>query len=99
MALADVIGSLADLDGEEILGRRRTAPIVEARHELFRQLWTDGYSLSEIGHITFRHHTTIMSALRSVIGEEEYDRQLLVRYPQFPFIRKGRLVMQVRRVA
>lgn len=49
----------------EIVGTSRLAEVVKARHEVARRCRDElGYSLSKIGSLLRRHHTTILHATR-----------------------------------
>lgn len=87
LSLADAIAARTDLARADILGRTRTALLVAARHQLFADLWREGYGIAEIGRILGRDHTTIAHGLRRALGDEAYLRELADRYPD---LAKGR---------
>ncbi len=79
--LAERIGKRHLVTSREILGRRRTARVVAARHELFVALFREGYSLNEVASFLDRDHTTVIDAVRRALGDKQYDRELATRYP------------------
>ena len=52
------------LSRDEILGRGRTAYVVEARREAAQRLRETGLTLQAIGRILNRHHATIINLLK-----------------------------------
>lgn len=61
---------------DELRGRRRTASLAMARNHLYAACRARGLSLPEIGRLTDRDHTTVMSGLRRW---EERDRRAWAR--------------------
>jgi chromosomal replication initiation ATPase DnaA len=64
---ADTAVSLA-----RMLGAERTARVAGARHRLFAAMWRAGFSLTEIGQLLGRDHSTVISAIRKTVGAEQY---------------------------
>ena len=77
--LAEAIGAISDVNPEEILGRRRFKAIVVARHQLFVDLWRDGYSIADVGRILGFDHTSVIHGLRSALGDDVYEREVARR--------------------
>jgi chromosomal replication initiation ATPase DnaA len=48
----------------EIMGTSRTAPITQARFEIWSRLYDRHYSMPRIGHLFGRDYTTVLSGLR-----------------------------------
>ena len=58
----------------QISGPQRRQPLVEARHELFRRLYATGrLSLSQIGRMFDKHHSTVLHGIRQ--AEERMSPQ------------------------
>ncbi len=57
---AAVYGTTAD----RVLGKSQRAADVAARRTVWRKLQADGFSLTQIGRWTGRHHTTVLFGLR-----------------------------------
>lgn len=49
-----------------ILGRRRYPRLVRARATLYRALYAKGWTLSEIGELMGRDHTTVAFSLKAI---------------------------------
>lgn len=81
------IGRNACVDPGEILGRRRQAPIVAARHALFVALFREGYSIVEVATILEMDHTSIIHGMRRSMGDDGYDQELRERYPDCTWLR------------
>lgn len=69
---------------EEVLGRRRTGSIRLARAELMTELWRSGVPLAEIGRMFGRDHTTVISNVRGLLGEEAYAKEATFRHKLYP---------------
>ena len=57
------------IPAEKIVGKRRTAPVSQARRELYKRYRAEGLSYSEIGRQLGRHHSTIMYGVREMKSE------------------------------
>ena len=79
-ALAYAVSVATGVSAADIIGRRRTACVVAARHDLFVAMWRRGFSIAEIGKTLGRDHTTVIHALRKVLGEKVYERELAQRW-------------------
>lgn len=64
--LAATLAEETGIPVAEILGDGRDAQVVAVRHRLWAMLHGTGLSLTAIGMITGRHHTTILHAIRKV---------------------------------
>lgn len=66
---------------DEILGDGRTSGVVAARYHLIVTLWrATGMSTTEVGSaVGGRDHSTIIYALRKVLGNEAYKRESAAR--------------------
>lgn len=49
---------------KQIESSQRLKPIVTARHELFKILYESGLTLSQIGRLFKKHHTTVLNGVR-----------------------------------
>lgn len=81
--LAAPIVELTGVSLMRIVGTERLGRVVAARHMLFVALWKAGFSLTEIGHLLHKDHTTVLAGLRKAMGPEEYrlakiDRAILL---------------------
>lgn len=66
-ALQDIVPFVAgvhSLTPSELLGRSRVKHVARARRHLWAMLRERGYSLPEIGHLTDRDHTTVLTGIR-----------------------------------
>ncbi len=79
------LGFLMNLTADDVLGRRRYAAVAELRQQLYVEVFGDGYSINEVALFTGRHHSTVISGMRRVLGDDGYDRALAERYPGSPF--------------
>lgn len=86
--LAKRISKSYGVTAADILGRRRFAEIVLARHALYAELWHEGYGVAEIGRTLSRDHTTIIHGLRSAMGEAVYEAEIAKRYEGPGYTRK-----------
>lgn len=50
----------------QIMGESRRVPEVRARREIWRRLHRDGFSISAIGRMTNRDHSTVLHGLRQI---------------------------------
>ena len=85
--LALRIGRNASVEPSEILGTRRQAAIVTARHVLFVELFRAGYSIAEVATILEMDHTSIIHGMRRSMGDDIYDQELRERYPDCSWLR------------
>ncbi len=79
--IASRLGKVHACTPAEILGRRRFASVVVARHALYVELFRVGFSIAEVAVILGKDHTTIIHGMRKVMGSD-YATELLDRYPQ-----------------
>ena len=49
---------------KQLESSERLKPIVTARHELFKILYESGLTLSQIGRLFKKHHTTVLNGVR-----------------------------------
>lgn len=65
-ALAAVMRACEEYDVAygEVMGRSRSQRVVMARHQAMTELYFAGWSLSELGRVFGRDHTTVLSAVR-----------------------------------
>jgi len=54
----------------ELTNGRRFAELVEARKEAARRLFRDGLSVTDIGRVLKRHHSTVIHYLDDVVGRK-----------------------------
>lgn len=71
MNAQDIVAQVAIETGlpiEIIVGDTRIPPAVLARRLVYQRMKSEGYSLSKIGKLMQRHHTTILHSLRVDVG-------------------------------
>lgn len=78
-ALAQPIIDEMGVSLERILGRERVARVAAARHMLFVAMWKAGFSISEIGRVLGKDHTTVIAGIRRAMGASEYKASQLDR--------------------
>lgn len=70
--VAEVRAAVAEAYGLTVAhleGRSMVPPGPEARREVMTRLWERGLSLSEIGRLLGRDHSTVYSAVRKSMGD------------------------------
>lgn len=55
-----------DLTWEKLWAKDRRAMMHIPRRKIWLKLWEDGMSISQIGHMTQRDHTTVLWGLRAI---------------------------------
>lgn len=55
-----------EVSAQDILGESRTRSIAQARQVVFYRLHTSGFSLSQIGRLLQRDHSTVLHGVRKV---------------------------------
>jgi chromosomal replication initiation ATPase DnaA len=78
---AEQIAPAHGVTTDEIFSGRRFASIAAARRELYVALFRDGFSISEVGTILGKDHTTVIHGMRKKMGDDVYDREIRERYP------------------
>lgn len=71
--LIDCIANIYDITSEDILGKCRKAHISESRVIIAHILRYIGYSLTEIGDILNRNHTSVIYYLKNFENRHKYD--------------------------
>lgn len=73
-----------DVTMREILSKRRTKRLVEARWAVMHKLREDGYTLQEIAVATYRKdHATVMHGLRAVEALKGSDSTFIEKLNEF----------------
>lgn len=73
--VADLASQITEATGvslEAMLGRGRTTDISHARQCLMAALWKEGLSISEVGYVLGRDHTTVIFGLRKLVPADDY---------------------------
>lgn len=78
---AEAVAAETGVPAEAILGRRRYAPIVKARHRLFVTLWREGHSIAEVARMLQMNHATVIAGLRLELGNNVYEEEVAKRWP------------------
>ena len=91
------------LSAEDLVGRRRSAPIARARHiAMYLMREVTGASLPQIGReLGGRDHSTVLHGCNKISEEIEHDQQLrrdILNIKEELFVRGGRTVTQRQRV-
>lgn len=79
----EALHAIADRHGlpfEELQGKQRFKPHVEARRECYRYLQAEGWSTPEIGGLFNRDHTTVVIALLDSAERRAIARQRTRHY-------------------
>jgi hypothetical protein len=72
--IVDQVCEKHDLKKSLIMSSIRTKPVCSARHEAMHRLKEVGYTVSEIGHILKRDHTTVMNGINRHLDKSPRKR-------------------------
>lgn len=65
----------------EILDGTRTRSVAAARRAIFVALFSEGWSIAEVGRGLGYDHTTVIAGMRKAMGDDAYEAALEARYP------------------
>ena len=62
-----------------IYGSGRSAKVVDARRRAWAALLADGMSVNEVAQVFDMHHTSVISGLRKLLGQDVYKASVAAR--------------------
>ena len=90
--IIDQVSDKHELDRRFIMSKIRTKPVCAARHEAMHRLKEVGYTVSQIGQILSRDHTTITNGIRRHLSQP-CEIQVMPKQP-----RHTRFYYQLRKI-